>query len=100
MQKLKTNPQDAGLMAMKALVWALSDEARAERLLSLTGLTPDDLRARITDPVLQAAVLAFLESHEPDLIACAEGMDVSPGALVAARMELEGVQPNEGEFGI
>jgi hypothetical protein len=90
MQKLNTKPHDASLIAMQALVWAISDEARAERLLSLTGLTPGSLRAGITDPALQAAILGFLESHEPDLIACAVAIDVSPAALVAARRELEG----------
>jgi hypothetical protein len=80
---------------MQALVWALSDEARCERLLSLTGLTPETLRGGISDTGLQAAVLSFLESHEPDLIACAVAIDVSPEALVAARRELEG--PNDYE---
>ncbi len=95
MQKLNTNLHDASLLAMQALVWAISDDTRAERLLSLTGLTPDALRAGITDPGLQAAILGFLESHEPDLIACAVAIDVSPAALVTARRELDG---NEGYY--
>jgi hypothetical protein len=36
-----------------------------------------------------AALLGFLESHEPDLIACAEALDRKPEHLVRARMELE-----------
>lgn len=75
---------------MQALVWALSDEKRSGRLLSLTGLTPEILRAEITERPMQAAVLSFLESHEPDLIACAVAINISPEALVAARRELEG----------
>lgn len=75
---------------MQALVWALDDEMRAQRLLSLTGLTPGALRGGITDAGLQAAVLSFLESHEPDLIACAAAMDCAPAALVTARRILEG----------
>jgi hypothetical protein len=81
---------DPSVLAMQALVWALSDDTRSERLLSLTGLTPSGLRAGILDRGLQAAVLAFLESHEPDLIACSVAIDVSPAALVDARRELEG----------
>jgi hypothetical protein len=88
--KLNQNYGDPSVLAMQALVWALADESRSERLLSLTGLTPDTLRSGITDTGLQAAVLCFLESHEPDLIACAVAIDVSPEALVAARRELEG----------
>ena len=83
---------DASLLAMQALVWALSDDQRSERLLSLTGLTPEGLRAGIMERGLQAAILGFLESHEPDLIACAAAIDVNPAALVAARRELDGTE--------
>ena len=68
--------------------WARTQ--RAERLLALTGLTPDSLRERIDEPAFLAAVLRFLESHEPDLLACASDMGVDPAALVAARRRLEG----------
>ena len=87
MRNQDTNDPEA--LALAALGWALAEQARAERLLSLTGLTPEDLRARLTDPALLAAVLRFLEAHEPDLIACAEAMDVPPAALVEARQRLE-----------
>jgi hypothetical protein len=90
MQKINGKHADPSQLALQALVWALSDEKRSERLLSLTGLTPDGLRSGIAERGLQAAVLSFLESHEPDLIACSVAIDISPEALVAARRELEG----------
>jgi len=37
----------------------------------------------------QAAILSFLEGYEPDLIACAAVIGVSPVVLVQARQELE-----------
>jgi hypothetical protein len=80
---------DASAMAFQALAWALTEESRAERLLSLTGLTPEGLRSSIMDRSTQAAVLAFLEAYEPDLIACAAVIGVSPALLVQARQELE-----------
>ena len=80
---------DASTLALEALVWTLAAPDRAERLLAVTGLDPDDLRARAGEPAVLAAVLGFLESHEPDLVACAEAIGVSPAALVAARAELE-----------
>jgi hypothetical protein len=89
MQNLNSNHLDASQMALQALVWALSDDARSERLLALTGLTPDGLRAGIGDRGMQAAILSYLENHEPDLIACADAIQVSPMAIVAARQELE-----------
>ena len=38
---------------------------------------------------LLAACLAFLESHEPDLLAVAADLNVEPQRLVAARHALE-----------
>ena len=81
---------DGETLALGALGWVLADEARAERLLALTGLTPEGLRARVQDREFLAAVLLFLENHEPDLVACAAALAVTPQALVAARQGLEG----------
>ncbi len=80
---------DPAILALGALAWVLADQARADRLLALTGLSPDDLRARANDAGVLAAVLAFLEAHEPDLVACAAALDRKPERLVRARMELE-----------
>lgn len=71
--------------ALNALVWTLEDPARAKRLLDLTGLTPDALRAGAGDAHVLAALLDFLGAHEPDLIACAEAIGVSPGELIRVR---------------
>jgi hypothetical protein len=88
MQSLETN-DDAPTLALLALAWCLQDAARADRLLALTGLTTNDLRARAAEPDCQAAVLGFLEAHEPDLVACATALRVKPARLVAARAELD-----------
>jgi hypothetical protein len=85
----ETNADNAVALALSALGWTLSDGARADRLLALTGLTPDDLRTRIAEPSVLAATLAFLEAHEPDLIGCAEAIGVKPAEIVAARSLLE-----------
>ena len=81
---------DGETLALGALGWVLADDARAARLLALTGLTPEGLRARVQDRAFLAAVLLFLENHEPDLVACAEALGVPPARLVAARQVLEG----------
>lgn len=83
----QTNDDEA--LALGALGWTLSEEARASRLLSLTGVTPDLLRERLEDRSFLAAVLLFLEGHEPDLLACADALGVPPPRLVAAREGLE-----------
>jgi len=82
------SPQDADALALKALGWVLTDDSRAERLLALTGLTPDILRDRLTDPTVLAAVLDFLANHEPDLILAADALGVDPQVLLDAREHL------------
>lgn len=92
MQNRDTNTADtlnAEALALRALTWTLSEEDRAQRLLALTGLTADHIRAKIGDPALLSAVIKFLEAYEPDLIACAEGIQCTPEELVTARRELE-----------
>jgi len=85
----ETNDERAAALALAALSWTLAEPARAERLLALTGLTPHDLRSRLQDKDVLAAVLGFLEAHEPDLTACAAALDTAPIALVQARAQLE-----------
>jgi hypothetical protein len=84
-----TNKADPETLALSALGWTLAEPERAQRLLALTGLTPEDLRERLGDPGLLSAVLGFLEAHEPDLLACSEALGVAPLDLVAARQRLE-----------
>lgn len=86
----ETNNADdpAEIMALQALAWVLSEAGRADRFVALTGISPEDLRARAGDPAVLDAVLGFLEGHEPDLFACAKYLDVSPIELIAARQRL------------
>ena len=84
----ETNDDEA--LALGALGWTLSEDGRASRLVTLTGLTPAGMRERLEDRAFLAALLRFLEAHEPDLVACASDLGVSPARLVAAREALEG----------
>jgi hypothetical protein len=92
---------DPAQLALQALVWTLADTDRAQRLLDVTGLTPTDLRARADEPAVLAATLAFLLAHEPDLVACAQGLAVRPEDLAAAHAALEGfpVDDDHEDFG-
>ena len=75
-------------IALEALGWVLTDEARAERLLALTGLTPDALRGGLGDKAVLGAVLEFLAGHEADLVAAAIALDLPPEEISAAAREL------------
>lgn len=81
-------PGDPESLALSALAWILAEEARAERLLALTGLTPAVLRERLTDREVQSAVLEFLANHEPDLVLAADALEVTPETLIAAHRSL------------
>ncbi len=85
----RSNDSDPSVLALAALAATLGDERRARRFLDLTGIGTDELRARAGEPELLAALLRFLESHEPDLMAVAAAIDVKPEALVEARQQLE-----------
>ena len=87
MSRATTN--DPLALALRALAATLADQQLAERFLSLSGIDPPELRQRAGDPEVLAALLRFLEAHEPDLVAVAEELGVKPEALVAARRELE-----------
>jgi hypothetical protein len=82
--------QDPQALALGALGWVLGDETRAGRLLALTGLDAGALRAGLGEPALLGAVLDFLASHEPDLLAAAQALGVKPAELMAARERLYG----------
>ena len=82
-------PYDAEALALAALAATLTDERRAQRFLDITGLDADELRTRAGERRLLAALLAFLEGHEPDLIAVAQAIGKTPENLVSARAELE-----------
>ena len=92
MQAANSN-DDTEALALRAVVWTLAEPPRAARLIDVTGLDPRDLRGRAGDPVVLAATLAFLEAHEPDLVACAGSLGVPPAELVAARHKLEEGMP-------
>ena len=89
MSPTRQNNLDHYAVALQALAVSLGDDARASRLLALTGLTPDDLRERAAEPDVLVAVLRFLEDHEPDLLAVAAALHLKPQELVAARSALE-----------
>jgi Protein of unknown function (DUF3572) len=83
------SPIDPVALALAALAATLGDQRRAQRFIDLTGIGTGELRERAADPVLLAALLRFLEAHEPDLVAVAGELGVEPRLLVEARAELE-----------
>jgi hypothetical protein len=86
---MRGNPNDPVALALAALAATLGGDRRAQRFLDLTGIGTDELRQRAGEPELLAALLRFLEAHEPDLIEVADALGVKPEQLVEARRTLE-----------
>jgi hypothetical protein len=55
--------ETAATLGLEALAW-LVDGGHIDRFLSVSGLSPDDLRARTEKPELLSAVLDFILGEE------------------------------------
>lgn len=87
------NPLDPVLTGLLALNFVCTDEDLGPRFLALSGVTPDDLRARADDPEILAAVLEFLLANERDLIAFCEAQNLAPEIPARCRDLLPGSGP-------
>jgi hypothetical protein len=81
--------EQAEVLALEALAAMLGNERIAARLLALTGLDVETLRARAGTPEILCAVLDFLMANEGDLLTCASQISRNPVEFVAARQVLE-----------
>lgn len=80
---------DPVALALAALAATLGCDRRAQRFIDLTGIGTDELKRRAAEPEALAALLRFLEAHEPDLLAVSKEVGVDPSDLVVARRQLE-----------
>lgn len=72
-------------LALQLVGWIVADQQRADRMVALTGLDAPALRAGLSDRGTLTALMDFVIAHEPDLVACAEAIGVSPARLTATR---------------
>ena len=75
---------------MKLLGFLAEDADLLGRFMSLSGLSPDDLRRGIADPAFQAGVLDFALSDESLLLAFAANAGIDPAAVMKARTKMPG----------
>jgi hypothetical protein len=78
------------VIGLQALAHVAADPDLGPRFLGLSGLDAAALRAAADDPAVLAAVIDFLAASEPDLVACATALALSPAALVDAGRALAG----------
>ena len=77
-------------IAFGALSFILSEDSLRDRFLALSGMAPEDMRARIQDTSFLASILEFLLSHEPDLLAYSDHADENPENIAVAWRALGG----------
>jgi hypothetical protein len=80
----------AEALALAAIQFLALEAARLQRFIDLTGLGPDDLRARLAEPVFLAGVLDHLLGDEPLLLDFASWAEIAPKDVADARRRLAG----------
>ena len=81
---------DPEVIALKALQFLAKDEARLERFMSLTGLTPQAIRKAAGEPAFLGGVLEQVLQDESLLLEFAEAEEISPTAIQVAHRALAG----------
>jgi hypothetical protein len=82
--------ESAELLGLQALGWVASRSELAGRLLSATGTSAYEMRARAADPEFLGFVLDFLLADEEALLAFARDAGISPDRPLRARAALPG----------
>ena len=83
----------AEALAVNALGWLAQDGERLERFLSLSGLTPETVRAAAGEPGFLGAVLTHLMSDESLLLAFAANEGIAPDGVARAAHRLDPRDP-------
>jgi Protein of unknown function (DUF3572) len=90
MLKSSATSDEASVVALRALAFLAGDGGRLARFLALSGLAPEDLRARAGQAEFLAGVLDHLLADESLLLVfCAEA-GLRPDVPARARAELAG----------
>lgn len=81
---------DAEVLALQVLAFLLADPTQTSRFLSLTGLSPDDLRGVSSSRELQAATFDYILSDEGLLLSFCQEAGVDPTIMGPAHQLLTG----------
>ncbi len=83
-------------LAIAALAFLAADPERLEPFLSLSGLTPQTVRAAAGDPGFLRAVLEHIAADEGLLLSFAANEQRDPGEVLRALHKLGGGAPDFG----
>lgn len=83
-------PEEAEILALKALTFLAQSPDELERFVALSGIRPADLRDRAGDGDILAAVMDFILADDTQITQLCEAADVDPRQLYLARRALPG----------
>ncbi len=83
-------PEQAEIIAIKALSWLADDTDRLERFSNLAGIAAPDILAQAGSAEFLGGVMDFLLSHEDMLLAFCSENDLPPEIAIRCRRELPG----------
>ncbi len=86
--------EEAENVALGAFSYITSNEEALSRFLAVSGLRPDTIRSAAAAPGFFAAILDYVASDEPLLIALAKEMNTKPERIMEAHWTLS---PSEFE---
>lgn len=89
------NRTEAETIALRALGWIAGQDELLGRFLTLSGMGPVELHARVREPEFLAAVMDFLLDHEPTLLDAAHALGMPAERLARLRRFLPGATPEE-----
>ena len=78
MKPVKPSPEEAEVIALKALAFLANDAPRLGRFLALSGTSPGDIREAARDPQFLAGVLNHLLQDESLLLTFTTDEDLDP----------------------
>jgi Protein of unknown function (DUF3572) len=90
----RINQEEAEAVALSALSYITGHEEVLGRFLAMSGLEPGTIRSAAAAPGFLAAILDYVASDEPLLIALAKELDTKPERIMEAHRTLS---PSEFE---
>jgi len=79
----------AEMLAIQALAFIAGEPDRLARLLDMSGIAADEIRAAAREVAFLAGVLEHMLGDESLLVAFAESAGIDPGEIARARVALD-----------
>ena len=92
-------PDTATSIAISGLQFIAGDEEQISRFISLTGISPDEMRRAASSQSFLIAVLEFFMGDEPTLLAFAASQNLDPADIQKALHVFSPPGLNSGDAG-